>query len=85
MSSPAPWLTPPQVAKQLAVDPSKVLTWIKAGELRGVDVSARAGIGRPRFRVDPTDLETFLARRTTGPVAKAPRRRRKASNITEYF
>ena len=79
-------LTPPQVAKRLAIDPAKVLAWIKSGELVGVDVSTRAGVGRPRFRVNPADLEAFLARRTAPAVPKSSRRRRRQpQGVTEYF
>jgi len=46
------YLTPPQVAKRFAVDPAKVLCWIRGGELRAVDLATRTG-GRPRYRNRP--------------------------------
>jgi excisionase family DNA binding protein len=60
------WLTPPQLAKQLGVSPEKVLTWIRSGELPGVNVAERL-TGRPRWRISPEALEQFLKRRESSP------------------
>lgn len=72
----APFLTPPQVARLLAVRQGKVLTWIARGELRASNVADRAS-GRPRWRIARADLDAFLARRAC-QAAPAIRRRRKA-------
>ncbi len=74
-TSPPRWLTPPQVAEQLAVDPAKVLTWIRSGALAAVNVGE--GPLRPRFRVSPEALSDFLRRRQTTPPTPRPRRRRR--------
>ncbi len=79
------FLTPPAVAKRLGVSAEKVLRWIRAGELRGIDVSERPGVGRPRFRIDSLDLTVFLERRAVTPSPKTCRRRRRDPNVTEYF
>lgn len=88
MSPPAagslPFLTPPQVAKRLAVKPDKVRNWIARGELRAVDLADRRG-GRPRWRIDPVDLELFLAGRAAKPPSPAPRRRRPKGAFTEFI
>lgn len=49
-----------QVGEELGV--SRVTVWrlVKAGDLAVVDV----GRGRPRFRVQPEDLERFIHNRT---------------------
>ena len=44
------YVTPPRLAKRLAVSPEKVLGWIRRGELRAVDVADKQG-GRPRWRI----------------------------------
>ena len=70
------FLTPPQCARLLKVDPHTVASWIKSGELIASDL-ARKGSRRPRWRVARCDLELFLAsRRPTPPPPRVPRRRR---------
>ena len=62
MASPSrQWLTPPQLAAELAVKPSSVLAWIRGGELRAIDVS-RPGSRRPRFRIHCSDIIAFTGR-----------------------
>ncbi len=79
------FLSAPAVAEWLGVDHSKVLRWIASGELPAIDVSQNHG-GRPRWRVDPADLESFLLRRRTRSApAAGPRRRRMPNRIVEYF
>jgi excisionase family DNA binding protein len=65
MTSPA--LTPPQVARLLAVKADKVLAWIGAGELAAVDVRS-PGATRPRWRITQEALDGFLARRSARPM-----------------
>ncbi len=77
-------LTPPQVAERLGVSPEKIIRWVRRGELRAVNVSETAGMGKPRFRIDPTDLAVFEQRRSVASTPKA-RRRRKPIDVTEYF
>ena len=43
-------LTPPQVARRLGVNPDKVLSWIRSGELSAVNVTTKPG-GRPKYRI----------------------------------
>lgn len=79
------FLTPPQIGRQLGISPEKVIGFIRRGELRAVDVSNHPGIGKPRFRVDPIELEAFLLRRSATPAPKAKRRRRRDPAIIEFF
>jgi hypothetical protein len=76
------WFTPPQVARQLAVDPAKVVGWCKSGKLVAVNVSD--GI-RPRFRISPEALADFLRRRQATPPIKQAPRRNKVAAAKEYF
>jgi excisionase family DNA binding protein len=64
-------MTPPQVAELMGVNPGKVLTWIRRGELRAVNVSQSF---RPRYRITPEDLETFKRGRGVNPPPKRVRR-----------
>ena len=76
-----PMLTPPQVARRLGVKAQRVRAWIRSGELKAANLSDAT---RPRYRVDPIDLQIFLQRRSAGPAPKVSRRRRDSS-ITEFF
>lgn len=77
-------LTPPEIGRLLAVDPAKILVWIRNGELVACDVATRRG-GRPRFRVAPAELQAFLLRRQSA-VAPAPRqRRRRPLEVVDFF
>ena len=69
------YLSPPKIAERLGIDQHKVLAWIRAGELRAVNVGD--GARRPRYRVAESDLATFLAGRSAGPEPKISRVRRR--------
>ncbi len=86
MSAPqATYLTPPAVARRYGVDPAKVLTWIRNGELGAVNVATSTG-GRPRYRVSPADLALFEQSRAAGPQPKITRcRRRQPQGVTQFF
>lgn len=60
------WFTPPRLAHQLGVSVDKVLTWIRNGELRAVNVAEHRD-GRPRWRISPAALDEFLKRRESSP------------------
>jgi len=75
MTSPA--LSPPQVARQLAVKPDTVLAWIAAGELAAVDVR-RPGAKRPRWRITQDSLDAFHRRRSARPTPAKHARQRQA-------
>ena len=77
------YLTPPQVADLLAVNPNKVLGFIRSGELRATNVAANL-IGRPLWRISPADLAVFEQRRAAVAPAKT-RPRRKTVGVIEFF
>ena len=69
-TTPAKPLNVTEVAKFLRVSPTKVLSWIRSGRLRGYNVAEREN-GRPTYRVNPEDLEAFTKMRMPiQPVAK---------------
>ena len=45
------YLTPRDIASDLGCNLSKVLAWIKAGELRAVNIAVRADSRKPRWRI----------------------------------
>lgn len=79
------FLTPPQVAKQLGVEPAKIIAWIQRGELKASNVADREG-GRPRWRIAAEALDDFLSRRQAiQPPPRTHRKRRsQPADIIEY-
>ena len=79
------YLTPPAVARLLGIKPERVIEFIRAGELRAVDV-ARRGSMRPRYRISPDALAAFEAARSVTPLPKPSRRHRESpAEIIEFY
>lgn len=54
-------LTAAEVATRMGVKVSLVLAWIASHQLRAVNIGSDAGPGhRPRWRILPADLATFI-------------------------
>jgi excisionase family DNA binding protein len=72
------------VAKLLRVHPTKILSWIRRGDLTAVNLADHQAT-RPRFRISRKDLEQFLATRRQMPTA--PRQRKRPAVVIEkkYF
>jgi excisionase family DNA binding protein len=68
-----------QIAQQCGVSVRTVRAWIRAGELKAVNMSRTPGSRKPRWRVTQAALDAFLALRTSRPSAPAPRSRRKTA------
>lgn len=84
-ATPARFLTPPQVARLYVTAPETVIGWIRAGELRAINV-ARRGATRPRYRIAPADLAVFEAGRTVTALPKSPQRRRQRDkDVIAFF
>ena len=82
---PLKMLSPPEVARRLRIKADSVRQLIRSGELRAADL-ARPGSRRPRFRIEPADVELFLAGRAVRPPDKPTcRRRRKPTDVVEFF
>jgi excisionase family DNA binding protein len=79
-------LTTREAGERLAVNPEKILGWIKSGELPAINVAQKAG-GRPRYRIDSADLAVFEERRRVrvGKTTAQRRRRHQQSGIIEFF
>jgi Helix-turn-helix domain len=79
-------LTVQQVAHRLAYRKADgVRDLIHSGTLRAIDVSPK-GAKRRTWRVDPADLDLFIATRKTVPPAAATKRSRlRPSAVTAYF
>ncbi len=60
-------MTVPEVARFLRVQRDKVLNWVRSGELRGWDSTAKPGSRRPKYRINLEDLEAFIRIRAIVP------------------
>jgi len=78
-----PFYSVRDVAELLGVRTHAVLTLIRSGQLRAIDVSLRPG-GRPRWRIMPDDLDGFIARRTHQATIRV-RRRKRPTQVKQYF
>ena len=64
-----------EVAQLLMIQPASVTKLIRIGQLRASDVSLTPG-GRPTWRVEREEVESFLRRRAHSAVPKRRRKRR---------
>lgn len=77
-------ISPPELAKQWGVDPAKVVTWIKSGELRAINIATDRN-GRPRYAIDVADVQVFEAGRSVQPPTPRVRRRRADPGVVQFF
>jgi hypothetical protein len=78
--------TPPMLAKRWKLNVSKILGWLRSGELVGFNVAARQG-GRPRYRISEEAIRDFERRRSVIPQLPVARRRskRRDDTIIQFF
>jgi hypothetical protein len=81
-------LTPPDIARQYGVATSKVIAWIRQGELVALNLAHR-GCKRPRYSVTPEALEQFERNRQVvpdgGESTTQMLRRRATEGVKDYF
>lgn len=82
MTAPAlpPTYTPPEVGRRLRIKPERVITLIRSGRLRAMNISA--GAKSPRFRITPEALADF--ERSLAVVPPTPPTRRRPAG-RKYF
>jgi hypothetical protein len=76
--------TTADLARRFRVSEDRIRTWIKSGELRALNTSARL-CGRPRFIVTPEALAEFERRRGVSPPKPRRRRRQKRTEFIDFF
>ena len=77
MNDAATYLTASETSRLLRVRESKVLAWIRAGELSAADLSEHPGRGHARWRIARADLDEFLRSRQPTPKARPTKRRQR--------
>ena len=74
-----------EVARRFGVSLDKVAAWIRSGELCAINLATNARGRRPRFVVDEADLAVFEASRAAKPTTAAPRHRKVAAGVIQFF
>jgi len=75
----------PFLAKEWGVSAAKITAFIRAGELRAINVATRAD-QRPRYLIDRADIAAFEASRRVVPdVSTTQRLRRRAAQGVKQF
>lgn len=73
------------VAQRLGVGDGKVLQWIASGDLKAHDLS-QARKERPRWGIDPAEVERFLeARSSLSRVQPSKPKRRRLQGVVEFI
>jgi predicted site-specific integrase-resolvase len=77
------WVKPPQLARELGVDPATVIAWIRSGEL----AASKVGMGkrRPRYIIDRHELEKFMVFRRPKPGVVQTRRPRQPASVIKLI
>lgn len=73
-----------QLSERYGVSQHYVLSWIRQGDLRAVDVSRSRG-GRPRWRITASALDAFEAARTPTPAPARRARRRQSPDVIAFY
>lgn len=77
------FFSPPEIADSLGIDPAKVISWIRSGRLRAVNVSE--GARRARWKVSPEALAAFFTSREPNAPTPRPKRRRRDPAEVDYL
>lgn len=73
-----------QIQERYGVGEHTVLGWIKSGLLKAVDIR-RVGSSRAKWRVTQESLAAFEALRTPSPPPAPTRRRKRPTNVIEFY
>lgn len=79
-------LTPAQLAEIWQTSTDKIGVLIRSGELRAINIAKRTS-RRPRYLIDPADVEAFERSRQVVPASTGVTRvrRKTAPGVTEFF
>jgi excisionase family DNA binding protein len=73
------------ICERYGVSEHTVLGWIRAGELRAVNVGRSPGARKPRWRISEQALADFEAARTTTPPPPRTRRGQRQPEVIEFY
>jgi len=78
------YLTPTQLAKRWGVAVDKIYDLIATGQLPAINVAVKPN-GKPRYRIPPDAIAAFESARSVGRPKLTKQRRRRHTNVVEYF
>jgi len=84
------WFTPPEIARSRGLRVSRVLDWIRSGELEAINHASHLS-GPPRWRVSAAALAAFDAARSSRVGISRPAARQKRATghagaaVEEFF
>jgi excisionase family DNA binding protein len=73
------------ICNRFGVHEQTVLAWIHSGELKAVNVGRAPGKKKPRWRITQEALDAFEALRAATPPAPKTRRRKKPTDVVEFY
>jgi len=73
------------VCERYGVSEHTVLSWIRAGELRAVNVGRRALAKKPRWRITQEALEEFEQARTPAPLPPRGHPRKVPADVIKFY
>lgn len=75
-----------EVAQRYAVSKGTVITWVRNGELKAVNISRSRNSKKPRYRITQAAIDAFeAARMPTPPAPRTSRRRSQSSDVVEFY
>lgn len=75
--------SPPEVARHFGVKPARVLSWIRSGHLKAIDLSD--GKKRSRFRITSSALKEFEEVRAAIPMKATRRNKHRKPDLSRFF
>ena len=78
-------LTVKELCERYGVGEHTVLSWIRSGELRAINVGRRPGSRKPRWRVTAEAIEAFELTRTHNPPPPRTRRRKRQAEVIQFY
>ena len=73
------------IQNRYSVTVHTVLQWIRAGELKAVNVGRRPGAKKPRWRITQAALDAFEQLRTPSPPMPRTRRPKRSGEVAEFY
>jgi excisionase family DNA binding protein len=78
-------LTIREVCERYGVGQATVRSWLRTGELRGVNCGRRPGSKKPRWRVTAEALAAFELLRTPNPPPPRTKRRKRQADVIAFY
>jgi excisionase family DNA binding protein len=74
-----------ELTHRFGVTEHTVLIWIRAGELKAINVGRTPDGRKPRWRISDQALAEFEAKRTPTPPVPRTKRRKRPAGVIEFY